>query len=116
MNTLAGENRTPSIMLATCTSSFAEAAAESASASRVGDAMSRLGHPLEQYAALFASLSITVELMAALGDDEESWEDLFGEGCDLAAVNPSDRASLVAAVPAIVAAASKGGEGHAADC
>lgn len=93
-----------------------EAAAESASASRVGDAMSRLGHPLEQYAALFASLSITVELMAALGDDEESWEDLFGEGCDLAAVNPSDRASLVAAVPAIVAAASKGGEGHAADC
>jgi hypothetical protein len=94
----------------------AEAAAESASASRVGDAMAQLGHPIAQYASLFASLSITSELMEALGDDEENWSDLFGEGCDLKDVDPSDRAALVAAVPAIVAAASTGGGDNAADC
>eukprot|EP01043_Picozoa_sp_COSAG02_P060051 COSAG02_NODE_7770_length_2855_cov_2.472787_2_plen_448_part_00 len=94
----------------------AEAAAESASASRVGDAMAQLGHPIAQYASLFASLSITVELMEALGDDEENWSELFGEGCDLEAVNPSDRAALVAAVPAIAAAASIGGGDNTTDC
>ena len=87
------------------------------SAACVGNAMSRLGEPLSQYAELFTSLKITVELMEALGDDEDSWAELFGEGCDLAAVNPSDRAALVAAVPAVVAAASDGGlPEDAADC
>lgn len=95
----------------------ADAAAESASASRVGDVMSRLQPPLAQYASLFASLSITVDLMEALGDDEENWADLFGEGCDLAAVDPSHRAALVAAVPAIAAAASDAAGGdNALDC
>ena len=99
------------------TAAAAEAAAETASASRVGDAMAMLGPPLAQYAPLFSSLAITVELVEALGDDEESWADLFEEGCDLAAVEPSDRAALVAAAPAIAAAAAAAaGAGDEADC
>ena len=78
--------------------------AKSASALLVGDAMTAMGGVLAEYAALFAGLGITVDLMEALGGDEESWADFFGG--DLAGVREEDRGALVAAVPAIALAAA----------
>ena len=65
--------------------------------------MASLRPPLASYARLFADVGVSIDLLECL--DEESWAELF-EG-DLAGVEEGHREALVAAVPAIIAAAAE---------